>query len=417
MLTVLPVQEAQERILRSLEGFTLPEVWVPTSETLGRVTARPVVSPEMVPAYARSTMDGFAVRAEDTFGASESLPALLHLTGKVPMGQAPPGKLGPAESMEIATGGMLPEGSDSVVMVEYGEILGGQVAVYRPAAPLENVLSAGEDYRPGDKVLPAGHQLRPQDLGILAALGIAELQVFSAPRVTIISTGDEVVPPEASPGPGQIRDVNGLTLSAQVRESGGEPAYRGIVRDDAEELKLDLVHALEEADVVLISGGSSVGTRDVTARVIDDLPGDGVMFHGVSMRPGKPLIYGAGAGKPVFGLSGNPVSAMFGFLLFVKPLLRQFQGLKPFQDYPPYVEALLDTNYSSPGGREDYVRVVLYPGSPGSHGADEVDLPRARPVYGGPGLLNPVVQGDGYFVIPRDSEGLNKGVRVKVFTW
>lgn len=413
MLTVLPVNEAQEQIISSMEGITTKIGIVPTADSLGRVTAKQLAAPEMVPQYSRSTMDGFAVRSEDTFGATDSLPALLLLKGKVLMGEEPGEKLGPSETMEISTGGMLPAGSDSVVMMEYCEAMGEQVAVYRPVAPLENVITAGDDFKPGDEVLPAAHKIRPQDIGVLAALGITEFHVYCAPRVAIFSTGDEVVPPGKSPGPGQIRDVNGLALSAQVFENGGVPDYRGIMPDSSEILRENMLKALDDSDIVLISGGSSVGTRDLTARVVDDLPGEGVMFHGVSMRPGKPLIYGVAQEKPVFGLSGNPVSAMFGFLLFVKPLLRRIQGLKAFQACLPYVEAYLDTNFSSPGGREDYVRVMLYFNDDGKTG----DHPMARPVFGGPGLLKPVVKGDGYFVIPRDVEGLNKGARVKVFLW
>ncbi len=417
MLTVLPVHEAQEQILASIKGITTNPREVEIADALGRVTAMQVSSPEMVPPYRRSTMDGFAVRSEDTFGATDSLPALLYLKGKIPMGTEPQQTLGSDETMEISTGGMLPEGSDSVVMLEYCEKMGEQVAVYRPVAPLENVISEGEDYKPGDEVLPVGHQIRPQDIGILAALGITAIQVHAAPRVALFSTGDEVVSPGTTPRPGQIRDVNGPALSALVLESRGLPDYRGIVPDDADLLKEKMFSALDDSDIVLISGGSSVGTRDVTARVVDELPGEGVLFHGVSMRPGKPLIYGYSQGKPVFGLSGNPVSAMFGFLLFVKPLLRQFQGLPPFQSYLPCVEALLDTNYSSPGGREDYVRVVLQSVVSVNDNTKQAALPLARPVFGGPGLLNPVIKGDGYFVIPRDVEGLDKGARVNVFLW
>ena len=417
MLTVLPVYQAQEQILHSMAGVTTSAMLAAAADSLGKVVAEQVVSPEKVPSYARSTMDGFAVRSEDTFGATDSLPSLLLLKGKISMGVEPEHKLGSWEAMEISTGGMLPEGSDSVVMLEYCEVMGDQVAVCQPTAPLENIISAGEDYNQGDEVLVPGHKIRAQDLGILAALGITGVRVYSPPRVVIFSTGDEVVSPDQSPNPGQIRDVNGPTLSALVRETGGIPDYRGIIPDSHEALEEGLLQVLDNCDLVLVSGGSSVGTRDVTARVMDQLPGNGVLFHGVSMRPGKPLIYGVGQGKPVFGLSGNPVSAIFGFLLFVRPLLRQLQGLQAFPAYLPYVEACLDTNFASQGGREDYVRVML---DDFVHQDKETafnDLPGAKPVFGGPGLLNPVVKGDGYFVIPRDVEGLDKGSRVKVFLW
>ncbi len=353
-------------------------------------------------------MDGFAVRSEDTFGASEGLPALLNIKGNILMGKEPPGALAPGEAMSIPTGGMLPQGSDSVVMVEYCEQMGDSVAVLRPVAPLENTIQAGDDYKLGDLLLPSSRLIRPQDAGVMAALGLVKIEVAVRPRVVIFSTGDEVVPPQEIPQAGQVRDVNGFLLAAQVRENGGDAVYGGIIADRKESLLEALLQALAEADLVLVSGGSSVGTRDVAIEAINALPGAGVLFHGVAMRPGKPLLYGMSEGKPVFGLSGNPVSAMFGFILFVRPMLRMLCGLPPFSDFVPTIEAILETNIASNGGREDYVRVSL------SFENGAGNIVRACPVFGGPGLLQTVVQGDGYFVIPRDVEGLTEGSIVKV---
>lgn len=412
MLTVLTVKEAQERILTSLNDTRTEKENIPVTDSLGRVTVKEIVAAEAVPPFARATMDGFAVRSSDTFGASESIPSLLTLKGHILMGKEPPGSLGTGETMSIPTGGMLPPGSDSVVMLEYCEVLGNQVAVYRPAAPLENIVREGEDFQRGSLVLPAGHMIRSQDIGILSALGIMELEVYARPRVVIFSTGDEIVSPREQPKPGQIRDINGFALSAQVLESGGEPQYCGIIADEKEELKRGLLTCLERYDMVLISGGSSVGARDVAVEVIDELPGGEVLFHGVSMKPGKPFIFGLSGGKPIFGLSGNPVSAMFSFILFVRPALRLMQGLSAFPAFTPYVEAFLDTNLSSPGGREDYVRVTLHEG----HSTSGKEAPlRARPVFGGSSLLSTMVKGDGYFVIPRDVEGMLEGSKIKVF--
>jgi molybdopterin molybdotransferase len=408
---VLTVKEAQQRIFSSLNGKRTEIESIPVIDSLGRVTAEEIVAAEEVPSFTRSTMDGFAVRSSDTFGASESIPALLTLKGNILMGKEPPGNLEPGEAMSIPTGGMLPEGSDCVVMLEYSEVLGNQVVVYRPTAPLENVIRRGEDFQRGDTVLPAGHMIRSQDIGILSALGNLELKVYARPRVSIFSTGDEIVAPREKPQPGQIRDINGFALAAQVRESGGTPQYRGIIADEKEELKRGLLASLDDSDTIIISGGSSVGARDVAVKVIDELPGGGVLFHGVSMRPGKPVIYGISGDKPIFGLSGNPVSAMLSFILFVKPVLRLLQGLPAFPAFPPYVEASLDTNVSSPGGREDYVRVMLYREE--SSGGEAPLC--ARPVFGGAGLLSTMVKGDGYFVIPRDVEGISEGSKIKVF--
>ena len=413
MLTVLPVNRAQQVIVQSLAVKPARAEAVSLQNAPGRVTAGDIFAPEELPSFSRSTMDGYAVRSNDTFGASEGLPALLNVRGNILMGKEPPGELGPGEAMSIPTGGMLPRGSDSVVMVEYCEKLGDGVAVLRPVAPLENIIQAGDDYKQGNLVLPAGSLIRPQDAGVMAALGLVQIEVAVRPRVIIYSTGDEVIPPEETPQAGQVRDVNGFLIAAQVRENGGDAVYGGIIADRKELLREALLRALAEGDLVLVSGGSSVGTRDVAIEAINALPGAGVLFHGVAMRPGKPLLYGMSEGKPVFGLSGNPVSAMFGYILFVRPVLRMLCGLPPFASFVPTLEAVLDTNIASNGGREDYIRVSLRTEDKG----EETRIVRAQPVFGGPGLLQTVVQGDGYFVVPRDVEGLAEGsiVRVTLF--
>lgn len=410
MLTVLTVDEAQNRVLSSMEGKTVGMEELDIFAAPGRVLAEDIFSAGPIPPFSRSTMDGFAVRSSDTFGASEDIPALLMLKGEILMGFPPPGKVASGEAMGISTGGMLPSGSDSVVMVEHCDILGDQLAVYRPVAPLENMILAGDDFQKNELVLRKGRSLRSQDIGLLAALGLLRVKVYKRPRVVIISTGDELVTPDKDPGPGQIRDINGYALFAQVLENGAEPQYLGLFPDSEDALYGGLQDALGFADVILVSGGTSVGRRDVTVRVLDSLPGEGVLFHGVSMSPGKPVIYATSNGMPIFGLSGNPVSAMFSFLLFVKPLLRSLQGLSPFLPYQPRVDALLSTNFSSPGGREDYVRVVLSRAGDGTFEGK----PRAMPVFGVSSLLQTMIKGDGYFVVPRDIEGLVEGSTVRV---
>lgn len=412
MLTVLTVDEAQNRVLSSIEGKTVGMEEIDLCAAPGRVPAEDIFSPGHIPPFPRATMDGFAVRSSDTFGASEDIPALLSLKGEILMGVPPPGKVASGEAMSISTGGMLPPGSDSVVMVEHCDILGDQLAVYKPVAPLENMISPGDDFRKNEVVIRKGCSLRPQDIGAMAALGLLRAKVYKRPRVIIISTGDELVTPDKEPGPGQIRDINGYALFAQVLENGGQPEYLGLFPDSEEALYRGLQEALGIADVILVSGGTSVGRRDVTVRVLDRLPGEGVLFHGVSMSPGKPVIFGTSKGVPIFGLSGNPVSAMFSFLLFVKPLLRSLQGLLPFPPHQPWVDALLSTNFSSPGGREDYVRVMLFrrerDGTPG-------EKIWAAPVFGVSSLLQTMIKGDGYFVVPRNIEGLAEGSPVRVF--
>lgn len=397
MLTVLSVSEAREKVLASIKGIKCGEERVPLISALGRILARAYTAPSDLPPFARSTMDGFAVRARDTFGAGESMPALLDITGEVLMGQAPPQPLGAGQCMRIATGGMLPEGSDAVVMVEHTELLTSvMLAVHRAVAPGENTILPGEDMKAGAEVLPAGHRVRAQDIGALAALGQIDVTVMKKPRVAVISTGDELVPPENEPAAGQIRDLNSSILAALVADSGGEATTLGIVPDRAEAL-LFALKAAKNYELVILSGGSSAGARDHTAAAIGSLGEPGVLFHGVSMRPGKPLIFGVVGGRPYFGLSGNPTSAMVGFLLFVRPLLLQLSGAN---DTAIPVRARVERNLSSASGREDYVRAVIY--------EKDGEL-WARPLFGQSNLISTVVHGNALLRIPQNSEGVEPG--------
>ncbi|MGC7879135.1 molybdopterin molybdotransferase MoeA, partial [Desulforudis sp. 1190] len=272
----LTVEAALAELRRHFQALLETEK-VDLRQALGRVLARDCFAPEDVPGFDRSTMDGFAVRARDTFGASEGLPAYLEVTGEILMGEAPSGEIGAAEAFRVPTGGMLPAGADAVVMLEYTEPLDDRtIGVVRPVAPGENVIRRGDDLRRDEQLFEAGHRLRPQDVGLLAAAGIGEVEVYRRLRVGIITTGDEIVPVKAKPGPGQVRDVNSYTAQGQVVECGGEPVLFGVVPDEFESLAAVLRRALAETDLVVISGGSSVGARDITARVIDSLGEPGV---------------------------------------------------------------------------------------------------------------------------------------------
>lgn len=401
MLTVLSVTEAKEKILTSVAHRTGVEA-VSLTEATGRILANPATAREDLPPFPRSTMDGFAVRAQDTYGASESMPALFEVTGEVLMGQAPAAALSAGQALRISTGGMLPQGSDAVVMVEYTEMLGNTtLAVNRAVAPGENTIDRGEDIPAGENILPSGQMLRPQDIGALAALGIMAVTVARRPRVAILSTGDELVMPDCDPQPGQIRDINSYLLAAWAQRFGASADRLGIIPDNKEAL-LDALHNARGYDCVILSGGSSAGTRDHTAASIDALGQPGVLFHGVSMRPGKPLIFGVVDGKPFFGLSGNPTSAMVGFLLFVRPLLMQMQGAV---DAAPLIRARVDRNLSSASGREDYIRALLY--------EQDGEL-WARPVLGQANLISTVVRGNALLRIPQNSEGVEPGEPVEV---
>ena len=375
--------------------------------SLGRILSREVVSDEDLPEGARSTVDGFAVRAEDTFGASGSIPALLNLAPAIPMGVMPEFTLRAGEAAPIPTGGFLPRGADAIVMVEYSNPAGPDaVEISRPVTIKTNVLEKAEDARRGESLLMPGRQLRPQDIGFLAALGITELHVGSRPRVAVISSGDEVIPIEHKPGLGQVRDANGHAISALIRACGGEAVPFDIVPDDTAALCRTLADALAGSDVMTLSGGSSVGARDLMVDVVSGLPDVEVLAHGVAIRPGKPTLLANQAGKAIVGLPGHPVSALIVAQVFLAPFLRYLQG-GTLEKGPLgcRTTAALATSVHSTIGLEEFVRVRLE-GTP--------DQYVAHPVFGKSGMLSTMVKADGIITIPMNAEGLSKGERVNV---
>jgi molybdopterin molybdotransferase len=404
MFTVLPPAEALTTLLDQLPGEIRVEE-ISTAEALDRAVAENLLAPSSLPSFPRCTMDGYAVRAEDTFGAGESLPAYLTVSGEAPMGRACPLTVGPGETVTVYTGAMLPTGADAVVMVERTQKLDDStIEVLRSVAPGENVLEVGEDVKEGAPLFEAGHLLRPQDLGGLTALGITNVRVAARPRVAIISTGDEVIPPDRNPAPGQIRDVNSYAIAALVSRSGGIPLLRGIIPDDYGSLLSAARSAMEMADVLVISAGSSVSTRDLTAGVINSLGTPGVLVHGIALRPGKPAILGVCDGKAVIGLPGNPVSAMVVADLFLGPLLRRMQGIG---NPPPRrrVTAQLTHNLPSAPGREEYAQVTL---------TDRDGQLWAEPVFGKSNLIYTMIKSDGMVHVPLNSSGLYRGETVEV---
>jgi molybdopterin molybdotransferase len=404
LFNVLTPRDAFARLDGYLRGPKATER-VPTASALGRILAEELRSPGPLPTFPRSTMDGFAVRAADTFGASEGLPAYLSVVGEVLMGH--PAERGPrlGEAVTIATGGMLPDGADAVVMVENTQdVDGNTIEVLRPVAPGENVIKVGEDVGTGDLLLEPGHPLRPQDIGGLLALGIVEVTVASRLRVGIISGGDEIVPPDVEPGPGQIRDVNTYTLATMVERLGHEALLLGVVPDIYEQLEQAARDGLAQVDVLILSAGSSVSTRDMTAQAIASLGTPGVLVHGVSLKPGKPTILAMIGDTPVFGLPGNPVSCMVTFDLFVAPTLHRLSGCRelPLRQAVP---ARLTRNVASAPGREDYFQVQLQHRPDGAW---------AEPVFGKSNLIYTLVRADGMVRIDLDSGGLTEGAWVQV---
>src|SRR5438552_1699205 len=322
---VKPPSEA--RRLLDCEPPRLPVEALPLAAARGRVCARLIAAPHDLPEFDRSVVDGYAVRAADTFGATPGLPAYLKVAGDVIMGQETDLRLSPAQAARIATGGMLPEGADAVVMIEYTDPLAeGTIEVTRAAAPGEHVVRRGDDVRAGEPLIPAGRRLRPHDLGALAGLGILQVEVFVRPRVALLPTGDEIVPPEATPGPGQVRDVNTTALAAAIEAAGGAPLPLPIVPDQPERLREALAEAISASELVLISGGSSVGARDGTLAALLSFPDSELLLHGIAIRPGKPVIAVRIGERLLFGLPGNPVSALVVFDQFVRPHLRRLAG-------------------------------------------------------------------------------------------
>jgi len=404
MFKVLPPAEALKVWFDHASPFPRVES-IATEEALDRVLAERLTARSALPTFARSTMDGYALRAEDSFGATESLPAYFSVIGEVPMGRSFPQTVGPAQAAVIYTGGMLPAGADAVVMVERTQKLdAANIEVLRSVAPGENLVYVGEDVKEGELLFEAGSILRPQDLGGLMALGITQVSVAARPRVAIISTGDEVIAPGQTPNPGQIRDVNTYTVAGLVARAGGIAVPCGIIGDNYQALLLATRAALENADMLVISAGSSVSTRDLTADVLNALGEPGVLVHGVAVKPGKPTILGVCNGKPVIGLPGNPVSAMVVAGLFLVPMLRRLQN-NPRPLLRQRLTAQLTHNLPSVPGREDYIQVKL---------VEREGRLWAEPVFGKSNLIYTLVKSDGMICIPLNSNGLYQGEAVDV---
>jgi molybdopterin molybdotransferase len=404
---VLPPADALALLLERLPARAAAGISVvQAADALGRVTAEAVIAPESLPAFPRSTMDGYSVRAADTYGASEGLPAWFKVVGEVPMGQQPKVSLEVGEAALAYTGGMLARDADAVVMVEHTQAIdAGSIEVMRPVAPGENVAQPGEDVQAGDTVLPSGHIIRAQDIGAFLALGISRVCVANRPSVGILSMGDEIVHPDTTPGPGQVRDINTYTVAAQVAEAGGVPVPLGLVSDDFETQLEAARRGLADTDMLILSAGSSVSVRDRTVDIVAALGQPGVLAHGLALRPGKPAIVGLCDGKPAIGLPGNPVSAMVVSDLLVRPTLYRLMGCES----PPKTAAttaILAQDLPSAPGREDYVPVRLVAGIDGT--------PTAHPVWGKSGLIFTLVKADGMVRVPADAGGIYAGDTVMV---
>ena len=402
MLQVKTPEEAKKIILDKFKGSTPAQEVLPLVACTGRVLAKNIYAEEYVPGFDRSSVDGYAVIASDTFGCSDSMSSILKLKGIVNMGRDADFEIFPGECAYVPTGGAIPDGADAVVMIEYTESYGGgEIGILKPAAPGGNMVYRGDDVFPGKLVLKAGRTLRSEDVGALSALGVTEVTVVKKPVIGIISTGDELVDVDKTPGAGQVRDVNSSMLAAAIQDFGGEAKNYGIIRDGYQMLKTALIEALSECDAVLISGGSSVGQMDSTCAVIDEL-GE-LLLHGIAMKPGKPTIAGDVSGKPVFGLPGHPVAAHFVSEIFVRPLVQQLLGC---EDKAVTVRARLTETVSANHGRAQYSGVRL---------EKRDGVLYASPVRTKSGLISSLAGCDGYFCIDRDSEGCAKDDEITVY--
>jgi molybdopterin molybdotransferase len=432
-LTLLPPDQAREELFSHLATPIIDSESTDIVHALSRFTAADTFAPHPLPDFPRTTVDGYAVRARDTFGASDTLPAYLTLIGEVPMGDTPSFEVGAGQCALIHTGGMLPNGADAVVMVEYTQSVGmglpdvraglsgyieesvdsgrpaptAEIETFKSVADGENVIRIGEDVAQNQLVIPKGTQLRPAEIGGLMALGFTSINVARKPRVGLISTGDEVIDPSQTPRPGQVRDINSYTLGALVEKTGGMAIRYGIFSDQFQALKEAAAKALSECDMLIITAGSSASTRDMTAEVIRTLGEPGVLVHGINTRPGKPTILGVCSGKAVIGLPGNPVSALVNGYLFVVPVIEKLLGALPKPKAT--VMAKLTVNLPSQAGREDWQPVKLI----ATHSTQQATY-EAHPIFGKSNLIFTLASADGLLRIHPDATGLSAGEIVEV---
>lgn len=401
---VRPVDDALALFDQQWQPQSPAEI-IATAAALDRILAADVHSPEQVPAFRKSTVDGYAVRGSDTFGASQSLPAFLRLRGELRMGEAPQDDIGASDALLIHTGGMLPASADAVVMLEHTQTINeSEIEILRAAAPGENVIQAGEDVAAGALILPRRRRLRPQDIGGLLAVGIHEVNVVSKPRVGILSCGDELAPPEASLTPGMVRDINAYTLSALAERHGAAPIRLGIAADALEDYRQRAEAGFALCDILLLSAGSSVSARDYTRDVINGLGEPGVLQHGLATKPGKPTIIAVCENKPVIGLPGNPVSALLVARQLLPHLIARYLGRGP--EPPATKSARLSQRVASVTGREDWLPVKL------TRAADGETL--AEPVFGKSNLIFTLIDADGLLRVPLNTGGYEAGSIVDI---
>lgn len=431
LLTVDTIEEVEDKLERQFQEHVPAKTDVGLREVCGRYAAEEICSGVDMPQFRKSVMDGYAVIASDTFGVSESIPVLLELSGEVEMGHENHQTLRSGQAMYVPTGGMLPDGANAVVMIEYTEKLDPlTIAVYKPAAPNMNIMDQGDDFRKGQVLFQTGHRFAVKDVGVLAAAGITSIPVFSSPRVALISTGDELIDPTNTPSTGQVRDINSYSLAALLDKAGAEVTSIQILPDRFEPYQAAVRKAVQENDLVVLSGGSSAGVMDLTVDVIDSLGEPGVFTHGIAIKPGKPTILGAimadaisDETKPtlVVGLPGHPMSAIIVYLAVVEVFLKKH--FFHHRTNPLQVHAVMTENVAGGEGRETFQLVRLKQTSKdasddisnGIMGLNDNTAPlEAVPIHGKSGSILQYREADGYVRISSLSEGIKAGKMVSV---
>ena len=401
---VISVKEARERLMENFKAYQFETEEIPLLEATNRVLAEDVYSNIDVPEFNRSTVDGYAIKSKDSYGANEAIPSLFNILGEVNMGEVPEYEVKTGEAVYVPTGGMIPEGADGMVMIEYTEKLDDQtLMVYRPISVNENMVLRGEDIGKGDLALRKGKRISPETMGVLAALGIGKVKVYRKPKFYIISTGDEIIDLDEELKLGKIRDINSYTLHSLITRLGGQVVGRAIVKDDYELLRGEVEKAVKISDIVLLSGGSSVGSRDYTHKVIDSFRGRGVFVHGISIKPGKPTIIGEGEGRLIVGLPGHPVSSIIVFKAIVEDYVNKKMGVV---DFIPKTKAIMDFNFPSSPGNETYQMVKLQ---------EKDGKLYATPSFGKSGMITLLSNSDGYIIIKPHEEGVYKGEEREVY--
>lgn len=404
LLNVDTLEEAREKLLKSSEKITMKTEYVYISHATGRVLAENITATSAVPGFRKSTIDGYAVKARDTQGITDSIPGFFQITGEVKIGTPAVKRLKSGECMYVPTGGMIPDGADAVVMIEYAENLTNeQVALYDSVSPGRNIISEGEDIKKGEILLKAGKLIRPQESGALAACGYANVKVFAKPTITIISTGNELVDITTEPAAGQIRDINTYTIEAQCRTAGIEVVKKAVLKDEEALLKRMIKKTMEYSDIVVTSGGSSQGKQDFTADVIDSISSPGVFTHGIALKPGKPTIiaFDEKTETVLMGLPGHPAAAMIVFELLVMWLIRKKMGMSE----KIKIIANMESNVAAGAGRATCQMVELRKTARGYS---------AKPILGKSGLITTLTRSYGYTIIEHNKEGLKEGEQVPV---